>query len=118
MSGRKRRSNLFMDRKTSQPLSSEGDRTSQICASRIDGRLRYESGSLNETVMADSPLLSAEYNYQKTFRNLLSYANVSNCLSILFGYQIFARKRKLRKVFCYLYSADVIRGTGHCESTL
>ena len=90
MSGRKRTSNLLMARKIRQPLNSEGDTTLQICASWIDRRLCYESSCLNETVMADSPLLSAEYNYQKAFRNHLSYANVSNSLSIPFGYQIFA----------------------------
>ena len=82
MSARKRTSNLLMTRKTHQPLNSDGDTTLQICSCSIDGRLCYESSCLNETVMADSPLLSAEYNYQKAFQNLLSYANVSNCLPI------------------------------------
>ena len=85
MSGRKRTINLLMARKTRQPLSSEGDRTLQICARWIDGRLFYETGGLNETVMANSPLLSAECNYQKAFRNL-SYASVISCLSVPFGY--------------------------------
>ena len=40
--------------------------------------------------MAGSPYLSTEYNYQKAFRNLTRYANVSNCLCIPFGYEIIA----------------------------
>ena len=64
------------------------------------------------------PCLCAEYNYQMAFRNRLCYANVNNCLSVPVGCQIFAQKRKSRKVFWYLYSADVKEGSSHCGPRL